>query len=295
MRTLLLAVCLTLSAAGPACAQSEAQLRDYFEGKPVTVKIDMPGTSDGIDVFPDARRPIDMEEYSRRIKASGVAIHSGETVMITKVHVKDNLVEFQLAGGGFGTFGDDTSTSVYVPSVSKSRREKELERAVKDEHDSGRRRRLQHELDEVRAEREREDANNQAAAATAQEAKTARIADERLRGGSRFNIHYEDGVPAGLGPDGVMRTLADYVDFAAAPDAADAPVAAGPAPAGGGSGLRKGMTMAEVEDVLGRPEKSAERQEGSLKVVAATYSLDDQRVTAEFVEGVLVRYSITSK
>lgn len=35
--------------------------------------------------------------------------------------------------------------------------------------------------------------------------------------------------------------------------------------------------------------------EGALKVVTATYSRDDQRITAEFVEGVLIKYSIASR
>ena len=55
------------------------------------------------------------------------------------------------------------------------------------------------------------------------------------------------------------------------------------------------MTLAEVEAALGRPEKTTERSEGSLKVVTATYSKDDQRITAEFVEGVLIKYAISSK
>jgi len=46
---------------------------------------------------------------------------------------------------------------------------------------------------------------------------------------------------------------------------------------------------------LGKPEKTSDRNEGTLKVVTAIYSRDDQRITAEFVEGVLIRYSISSK
>jgi len=66
------------------------------------------------------------------------------------------------------------------------------------------------------------------------------------------------------------------------------------APAKPGS-LRKGMTLAEVEAALGRPDRTTERSEGLLKVLTATYSRDDQRITAEFVEGVLIKYSISSR
>ena len=63
----------------------------------------------------------------------------------------------------------DTSTSVYVPSTPKSNREKDLERLVKQETDSDRKRRLQRELDDLRHEREREDQRNKAAAGRPQD------------------------------------------------------------------------------------------------------------------------------
>ena len=116
MKTAIVAVCALL-AAPPAFAQSEEALKDFFEGKTVVVKLDMPATQNGVDVFADARRPINFDDYSARLKSTGISIRSGESVMITKIRLKDKLIEFQLGGGGFGTFGDDTSTSVYVPSV----------------------------------------------------------------------------------------------------------------------------------------------------------------------------------
>ena len=294
---LLVSVCL--ASVGPVYAQGEPELKDFFEGKSVRVKMDMPATQEGIDVYPDARRAIDFTQYSARVKSTGVAIRSGDSVLVTRVRVKDKLIEFQLAGGGFGTFGDDTSSSVSVPSVSKSRREKDLEKQVKEESNADRKRRLQRELDDLRQDREREDRQNRASAASASEAKKARIANDRLHSGSRFNIRYQNGVPPGLGPDGVMRALAEYVEFPFAGDRADAPLPGSAtdrrsdAPTGGP--LRKGMTLAEAEQAMGRPEKTSERNEGTLKVMTATYSRDDQRITAEFVEGVLIRYSISSK
>jgi hypothetical protein len=302
LHRLVLPVCLVALAA-PAYAQSEAELRDFFEGKSVRVKIDMPATQQGIDVFPDARRPINFDEYSARLKAAGISIRNGDSVIITKVRLKDKLIEFQLAGGGYGTFGDDTSGTVYTGSTPKSNREKDLERLVKDETDHDRKRRLQRELDDLRAARAREDLRNQTAAAAASEAKKARIADSRLHSGSRINIRYQEGVPVGLRPDGVMRALAEYVDF---PFATDRKPEAGAREArvnspevrrqmAGTGAIRKGMTLAEVEESLGRPEKTTERSEGTLKVVTTTLTREAQRITAEFVEGILIRYSIASK
>jgi hypothetical protein len=298
---LLVPVCLATLCSAPAYAQSEAELRDFFEGKSVVVKLDMPATQEGVDVFPDARRAIDFTAYSARLKATGIAIRNGESVLVTRVRLKDKLIEFQLAGGGFGTFGDDTSTSVYTPSASKSKREKDLERMVKDETDRDRKKRLQSELDSLRNEREREDSRNKAASIAAEEAKKARIATTRLHSGSRFNIRYNEGVPRGLGPDGVMRALAEYVEF---PFAGDRRPAAGdrvtaqpmlPDPTPSGGAIRKGMTLAEAQQSLGKPDKTSERNEGTLRVTTATFSRGDQLITADFVEGVLIKYSISSK
>ena len=289
-RAVLAASLFALSAA-PALAQSEAELRDFFEGKSVRVKIDMPGTQEGIDVYPDARRPVDMNQYSQRLKSYGVAVHNGDMVMVTRVRVKDKLIEFQLAGGGYGTFGDDTSSSVYVPSVSKSQREKDLEREVRNERDAARKRRLQRELDDLRSEREREDARNRARATTASEVKRERIGEDRLHGGSRFNIRYQDGVPPGLGADGVMRALDQYVDFTFAAPAPREQVR----PPFNSSSIRKGMLLTDVETVLGRPDRTSQRNEGTLRVTTATYSSGDHVITADFVEGVLIKYAIASK
>jgi hypothetical protein len=297
--------CVAVVGAIPAFAQGpgESELRDFFEGKSVRVKMDMPATQAGIDVHPDARRTIDFTQYSARLKANGIAIRNGDSVLVTKIRVKDKLIEFQLAGGGYGTFGDDTTGSVYTPSTPKSNREKDLEKLVKSETDAARKRRLQRELDDLKADRARDDLRNQVAASAASEAKKARIAETRLHSGSRFNLRYQNGVPPGLGPDGVMRALAEYVEF---PFATDRPQSA-PATAAisitpetrnqrpGSGAIRKGMTLLEVEQSLGKPERTTERMEGSLRVVTGTYSRDDQRITAEFVEGVLIKYAIASK
>lgn len=299
MRTAVASLCALL-AAPCAFGQSEDALKQYFEGKTVVVKLDMPASQTGVDVFADARRPINFDEYSARLKSTGIAIRSGDSVMITKIKLKDKLIEFQLGGGGYGTAGDDTSTSVYVASTPKSNREKALEREIKDETDSSRRRHLQNELDDLRHEREREDQRNKAASAAASEEKRRRIADQRLHSGSRFNVRYQNGVPPGVTPGGIMAALAEYVEF---PFAGTSAPAAGrfapdidrrPAPPSGAL-LRKGMTIDDVRNAVGDPEKTSDRMEGRLKVTTATFTSGDQRIEAEFVEGVLIKYSISSK
>jgi hypothetical protein len=222
--------------------------------------------------------------------------------MITKIRLKEKLIEFQLAGGGYGTLGDDTSSSVYIPSTPKTSREKTLETAVKNETDSARKRRLKNELDDLRREREREDQRNRAMSAVASEEKKRRIAEQRLHGGSRFNVRYQDGVPSGVTPGGIMAALAEFVEFPFT-DHVTRPVKSELVASSGGlrgtmtdpSAVHKGMTWQQAADAYGKPDETSDRMEGKLKVTTAVFSRGDQRIQAEFVEGVLFRYSISSK
>ena len=85
-----------------------------------------------------------------------------------------------------------------------------------------------------------------------------------------------------------MRALAEYVDFSPMPEPG-----AGRPPGGHGE-LRKGLTLEEVDAMLGRPDSISRRTEGTLTVSTSIYRTRDRRITAEFVEGVLIRYTITS-
>ena len=284
------AVAMAFGTSTPAAAQTEAALKSYFEGKRVTLRLDMPGSADGVDVHADASRAVDFKRYNNDLKRYGTAIRSGDSVPITLVKVKDDLIEFHLAGGGFGTFGDDTSTSASIPFVDKSQHEKDLEKRVKHEADRDRRRQLQSELDEVRGRRERENRRIAAERERIEEIKKERIAERRLRGGSRFNLRYQDEVPPGLRPEDVMTALAEYVDFGGRSDARDVPP-----PAADITQLRKGMTRAEAERAFGRVVESSQRRDGALAVTTLVFDIGDQRLAADFVEDVLVRYTITSK
>jgi hypothetical protein len=83
-----------------------------------------------------------------------------------------------------------------------------------------------------------------------------------------------------------MAALSQYVDFTEG-----APAAVNPEP----GSLRKGLTRAEAEGILGTAEKAEEGTEGSLRTVKATYASAMGRVEALFVEGILVRYSVKSE
>lgn len=279
-----LALLLLAFTARPARAQTEERLRAYFEGTSVRVKLEMPGTSEGVDVHPDRGQPVDFPKHAGRLKRFGTAIRRGEEVLVTKVKVKDDLIEFQLGGGGYGTFGDDASSHVSVPAASKSIREKNLERDIPKTTDPAQLRKLKEELDGLKRARQREDTRNRTEAEQARQVKEANIRQRRLEGGSRFNLRYSPAVPAeALTPEVIMQALAAYVDFGDMPAAGARPME-----------LRKGLTVEEVDALLGRPETITQRTEGTLKVSTSLYRSGDRRITAEFVEGVLIRYTIAS-
>jgi hypothetical protein len=279
--------------AGPLSAQTELVLKEYFEGRTVSPKLALPGTQDGVDVYPGSPRPLDYSRYAKRLKENGTAIKAGQPVTITKVKLKSKLIEFQLDGGGYGTFGDETSSQVSTEAAPKTNREKNVEAELQRETDPGRKRALKQELDDLRGEREREDARNRAAVAEAEEHRKENIRQRRLEGGSRFNLRYADRVPPeALYPDAVVRALEAYLDFGqlSSVDRASNPAT----PASPGS-LHKGMLIQDVDAVLGRPVTSAERNEGTLRVTQRAYSSAMGQVTAEFVEGVLIRYTVRSE
>jgi hypothetical protein len=241
-RVLPFALCLLTA---PLHAQSEAALKERFEGRPVILKLAMPGTEDGVDVYPGTDRPLDYPRYASRLKNFGTAIRSGQSALVTKIKVKSNLIEVQLDGGGYGTMGDETSSTVNVSSAPKTKREQNLEGVLRRETDPAKKRAIKEELDELRKDREREDSRNRATVVASSSPLTSQAA-------------------------------------------------ATPAPAPTSRLPRKGMLLEEADAVLGTPKSTSQRAEGKLKVVTRTYAMHGGRVTAEFVEGVLIRYAVRS-
>lgn len=287
------AILLLWSIAEPATAQDEKLLKQQFEGRRVTLRMDMPGSSEGVDVLVDTTKTINFSRYRNDLKRYGTALRADDSALVTLIRVKKDIIEFQLDGGGFGTWSDDTSTSANIQLVPESSREKELERSIKSETDKGRKSSMQSELNRLRNDRERENRWRRAEIARIEEAKRIRIAEQRLRGGSRFNLRYKDRVPSNVQPEDVMAALVEYVDFQPR-ERTDNGRGQLSRPADL-TQLRKGLTRDETEQLLGRPVSTSEKRDGNLTVATLVFESDDQRVTAEFVEDLLVRYTISSK
>ena len=294
MKSLLSVLAIILIGAVSASAQSESHLKQFFEGRHVILKIDMPATKDGVNVYPERSRPLNYSEYAAKIRHFGTAIRAGERIMVTKVKVKGKHIEFQLGGGGYGTMGDETVAAVYVPRTEKSKREKRLEEAIKNETDPQKKRQLKDELNDLRRERQREDQRNQAIAAELEELKRQRIEQKALQAGSRFNIHYERVVSSdALTPEGVMRALGQYADFSEFVDDSSSYLNHSLRPKSPTIFLKNGLSTREVLSVLGAPTETSERMEGNLRVSTYRFSRRSGHVVeAEFVDGVLVRSNL---
>jgi len=280
-----------LALTAPLQAHSEAVLRQAFEGKVVAVKIDMPATQQGVDVYPLDQMPIDFREVAQRLKDNSTALRIGQQVMVTKVVVKKNShIEFQLGGGCYGTFGDNTSTDVSVVNQSETKEEKALRDSIKHAAGPTKRKQFEKELASLREERERENSRAEAEAKQAQSVMEANLRAKRSESGSRFNVRYRNGIPGdALTPDGLMRALAQYVDFGPASGVASSDAGSGKTYAS----LRKGLLLDEVETLLGPAATASETKEGRLTVLNRTYRKDGQKVSASFVNGVLIDFAIT--
>lgn len=266
----------------PLGAQTEDILRRSFEGKQVRIRMDMPGSEQGVDVYPGTSQKVNYPEHASRLKRFGTAIRSGDIAMITKIRLKGDHLEVHLDGGGYGTAGDETSSDVYVPTLEKTEREKNLEKELDKTTDPAVKKRLREELDALRKDRERQQARIRAEAAQAEAMKESVIRQKRLEGGSRFNLRYRDRVPVDeLRPEAVMSALADFVDFGGR--------IADQRPPTTGSDVVRGLSIDQVEALLGRPESVTTRREGTLSVTTAVYLSGGRRLRAEYVEGILIR------
>ena len=262
-RSVIPAILTVIACASVASAQDEAALKSAFERQRVTVRIDMPGADDGVDIRVQtgvvSGIAMDLPRYRNDLKRYGTAIRAGDSAMITLIKVKKDLIEVQLDGGGFGTFGDDSSTTSNIPLVDKTDREKTLERELKTEKDAARRRSLQSELDRLRDRREFENRRIRAERERDEEFKRERVAQDRLRGGSRFNIRYKDRVPAGVHAEDIMTALAEFVDFKGG-----AAAAAVNLPPLEPARVRKGMLQSGRGETL-RPSREVVAEDASVK------------------------------
>lgn len=270
---------------------AEAELRQAFVGRPVTVKIDMPGTHEGVNLHLDRDDPIDRTEYSQYLKEFGVAIPKGRQATVTAINVKKNNIEFQLDGGGFGTYGDDTAMTVTTTSGRKSIRERRLESEISSTGDPARRRRLESTLRSERSRRRREEERQRERAKVAAPAQAQKVLDNRRRGGSRFNLRWNgDRKESDLTPQILRTHLAAYVVFEAEP------LQPSPKPNSASTqvpAIRKDMKLQEVEQLFG-PGRLVAETEGDNQLTTQDWEFSNAQynLSVTAAAGVVVRYRL---
>ena len=283
---------LLLAASSLAADPREDALRAAFVGRPVAVKIDLPASHKGVDLRFDLPEPFDPAENASRIRQYDLGIAQGQRVPITYIKVKDDLIEFHLAGGGFNWI-TQTTTWTFTPE-SKSNRERDLDHEIKHEKDRDRKRRLEDERDELRRRRERHDDRRRHEVEEHNEWARQKDHDQALRQGSRINVRFKKVVPPdALTPEGLRRYLEPWIDFdpSEQPDRREGRADgregrdSGDEPAG----LRKGMSRREVDELLGKARRQAACQGGELNCVVAIYDGDDGPQELTFVADVLIR------
>lgn len=201
------AVFAVCASAGPALAQTEADLRTAFEGKSLAPKRDMPGTKEGVEINLQRKPPVNTDDWTKDVRKYGVAVEAGHPAQVTLVKVKGKVVELQFEGGGASP-GPCWS----LPDVAaKSTRESELELKAQKTSDE------RTELDKLIQERATKDAKSKKDNEAAVQACKERAVTERKNGGSRFNIHYASNpTAADLTPEAFRKALGEFIDFAPA-------------------------------------------------------------------------------
>jgi hypothetical protein len=305
-----LAIAVTTYVA-PLAAQDEARLRRALEGKRMTLKIDMPASQEGVDVFPGSSRPIDFPKLSGRLKKHGVAIKEGESAMITKVKVKDELIEIQLGGGGYGTSGDVLSGLVKNKGAdSGSAQQMKIANERTARLAAGSRFNLRYK-NGVSPEDVTPGAVVQAlaeygsiagvAAAPEMSPPTAAAAapattgpNEVRKGLSAEEVQRTLGTPVSSSTSGQVTTVVYRAPSGSGTVEVDyysgVAVDVRQRPAASSATIRKGMGVDEVERIAGR--RLDTKRNGS--VTTNKYHWQDGVLEADFVNGVLVSYRIVS-
>ena len=288
---------LTL-AGSPALAQNETALRNALMGRQVAIRVDMPASHKGVDLRFDRAVPFDLKENGDRIREHDAALVAGDVIPVTYIKVKGDLIEFHLGGGGFNWFTDSTTRS--ASSSSKTVRETDLEKEIRNETDRDRKRRLERELDDLRRDRQSRDDRERRDVDDYNQRARDRDLDRALKSGSRFNVRFKKNVPAdALTPEGLERYLDPWVDFSgrAARRASPSSSSSSSPRASQSRDWRKGTPRREMEEALGkaRREKSCPGDDSGLDCRIATFEDGGDEIEATFVEGVLVRFSTRRK
>ena len=295
---------LVVFLAAQAQGQEEVALKNAFMGRQVALRVDMPASHKGVDLHFDREVAFDLKENSDRIREHDAALQQGDVIQVTYIKVKGDLIEFHLGGGGFNWFTDTTTKS--TTSSSKTVREQDLEKEIKNETDRDRRRRLERDLEDLRRDRQARDERANRDVEEYNQRARERDLDRALKSGSRFNLRFKKSVPAdALTPEGFERYLDPWVDFSGRGSRRAAPSSSSASRSSSSTSIdrapqnrdwRKGTPRREMEDALGKARRDrACPGDQALECRIATFDDGRDEIEATFVEGVLVRFTTNRK
>ena len=215
---MILGFCLAFAAgfAAPAAAQSEASLKSALEDRYVVVRLDMPASKVGVDIYVNKRQKLKHKENDQRVRRHGAAFERGEAARITDVRVKKKFIEVLLEGGGYGVRGDERTKRFWANPVPMTEEEEKLreELAYLSESSTQIKLLVESRIADLEADRDAIYQERVELAESQQEEQNARVRVARLAGGSRINIRFGKKIPGNaLTPEGLMALLDGYVDF----------------------------------------------------------------------------------
>jgi hypothetical protein len=194
-------------------AQDAGSLKQSLIGKQARLKIEMPATDNGVDIFAQ-NAAIDDKSYRNRLKQYGRAYRVDEATTITCVKVERKRIEICLGGGGYKTVDLIADTAVINLPVSKSNREKSLEDELKRTFDNRRRDELIRDLERLKDQRKREDRIRSQNADFLRNDKRVFAQQKALGSGSRFIIRFDREVTAqDLNEENLVSILENYLEF----------------------------------------------------------------------------------
>jgi hypothetical protein len=114
-------------------AQTESELKKLFEGKSVTFRIDMPATSDGVNIYPEKAHSINYTEHHKRLKTHGATLLRGESARVTELRIGDGQIDVDFASTGFRIHFDRMETWMLTPAtvVDALKRYVEFDESIK--------------------------------------------------------------------------------------------------------------------------------------------------------------------
>jgi len=294
---------LAIGATATVHGQSEAALRDYFQGMNVTAKADLPAGTTGVDIYPDAASTINDAQVGKQVRKFGVAIRRDDPITIKDVRVTAKGIQVELGPSESRTADSETPPTLFVATAA-SQSEKKLEQDIDRETDPARREKMQEELNELILRRAREEARLKDAMAKLAAARAKEDSDRQraVSTVTRLNLLFPAGIPArALSPEYLIAALTPWIDFDreasisapqdSTPRATRQVPDQEPPPS---TELRKGLTEAELRRMFGDPIKREPRTVDDLHVEILTFKENGTIIEATMVEGVLVRFTESS-